>query len=136
MSSGRSSPGGSATAAALTSARREAISGRLVRGDRHQVIERAAGVDQGDLEVVVLERLDHRAGVEPEHPGELWRSAPATAVAPRRPAASRSASMFRARSTSNCDQVAAQGGDPFDQVVPLLDRSRACRRTSPGTGAP
>ena len=54
------------TSAAATSACREAISGRLVKGDRHQLIERPGRVDQGDLEVIVLQRFDHGAGVEPE----------------------------------------------------------------------
>ena len=42
--------------------------GAVGQGDRHQVIELSGRVDQRDLEVVVLQRLDHRAGVEPQHP--------------------------------------------------------------------
>ena len=45
--------------------------GAVGQRDRHQVIEHAGRVDQGDLDVVVLQRLDHRAGVEPQDLREL-----------------------------------------------------------------
>ena len=35
-------------------------------GDHHQALERAGRVDQRDLQVVLLERIDDRAGIEPE----------------------------------------------------------------------
>ena len=52
--------------AAWTSACCEASSGRLVSAILLQVVERQGGVDQGDLKVIVLERDDHRARVEPQ----------------------------------------------------------------------
>ena len=69
--SGRAFSRRTRTSAAWTSARREASSGRLVRAIGIRSSSTAAGVDQGDLEVVVLQRLDHRAGVEPEHLREV-----------------------------------------------------------------
>ena len=50
--------------------------GAVGQGDRHQLVERSARVDQRDLHVVVLQRLDHRAGVEPEHLGEVCAGDP------------------------------------------------------------
>ena len=44
--------------------------GPVGQGDRHQVVEVPARVDQRDLDVVVLQRLDDGAGVQPQHPGE------------------------------------------------------------------
>ena len=44
--------------------------GAVGQGDGHEVVEAAARVDERDLEVVVLQRLDDGAGVEAEHPGE------------------------------------------------------------------
>ena len=51
--------------AARTRARCEAISGRLVTAIRVKS-GAAAGVDQGDLKVIVLERDDHRPRVKPQ----------------------------------------------------------------------
>ena len=73
--------------------------GAVGQGDRHQVVERPAGVDQRDLQVVVLQRLDHRAG---SSRSTCVRLALCTRHSCRAETAccSRSASMFRARSTS------------------------------------
>ncbi len=55
--------------AAWISARWVAISGRLARAIGIRSSSVPAGLDQGDLQVVVLERDDHRAGVEPQESG-------------------------------------------------------------------
>ena len=103
---------------------------RLVRGelgavgqrDRHQVVERPARVDQRDLRVVVLQRLDHRPGVEPQHLRQVGAARPATRCRAATACCSRSASMFRARSTSTAGtRSPAQAGDPLDQVAAPLD---------------
>ena len=43
--------------------------GAVGQGDHMQVGERPGGVDQGDLEVIVLERDDHRERVRAAGPG-------------------------------------------------------------------
>ena len=110
-----------AASAASTSARREATSGRLVRAIGIRSSSAPAGVDQGDLDVVVLQRLDHRAGVEPEHLREsaLWTRHCCRAddgllleVGEHVPGPV---------DLELWDQVAAQGGDLLDQLVPPLD---------------
>ena len=40
--------------------------GAVVQSDPHQVVELEGGIDQGDLEVIVLLRLDHREGPDEE----------------------------------------------------------------------
>ncbi|MFO0843599.1 MAG: hypothetical protein U0797_14560 [Gemmataceae bacterium] len=49
----------------------EASSGWLVSPIGTQLVERAARVDQSELEVVVLQRLDHRPRVQPQHSRQL-----------------------------------------------------------------
>ena len=61
---------------AWTSAWCDGQLGAVGQRDRHHFVERPGRVDQGDLSVVVLQRLDHRAGVEPEHLGEVGALTP------------------------------------------------------------
>ena len=43
----------------------------MVSAIRLQFGERLGGVDQGELKMIVLERDDHRARVQPQDPGEI-----------------------------------------------------------------
>ena len=73
--------------------------GAVGQGDGDQVVERPGGVEQGELEVIGLDRVDHRAGVEAEDLGQV--GAVDAPLLPRHGACcSRSATRFRARSTS------------------------------------
>ena len=95
--------------------------GAVGQADRDQVVERPGGVDQGDLEVIVLQRDDHRAGVEPQDLGEVG-----AVDAPR---FARGGGLLLEVGDhvpgpidlDPGDQVPAQLRDPLDQVVPPLD---------------
>ncbi len=122
--------------AARTSARREAISGRLIHGDPHQVFERLVGIDQGDLKVIVLHRDNDRAGVKPEDLGEVG-----TVKAPH--FAGGGGLLLQVGEHVPCpidlvsgDQVFAHLQDPLDQVVAALDGVEGAGYTFPGTGVP
>ena len=95
--------------------------GAVGQRDRHQVVERPARVDQGDLRVVVLQRLDHRAGVEPQHLRQVGALDPP--LLPRRDGLLLEVGEHVPGPVDleRRDQVAAQGGDPLDQVAAPLD---------------
>ena len=80
-----------------------------------------AGIDQGDLQVVLLERIDDRAGIEPEYLRQVGARGRATAGVPRRRAVRDRRACSGPGRPRPRDQVAAQGGDPFEQVPPPLD---------------
>ncbi len=95
--------------------------GAVGQGDLLQVVERLAGVDQGELKMIVLERDDHRGGVQPEDLGEVGAlDAPRLAggdgllleVGEQVPGP---------LDLDLGDQLLAQAGDLLDQVVPPLD---------------
>ncbi len=95
--------------------------GAVGQGDRHQVVVRPVGIDQGDLEVIVLERDDHRTRVEPEDLGEIR-----TLDAPCFPR--RGGLLLEVGDEvpgpidlDLGDQLLAQLRDPLDQIVPSLD---------------
>ena len=50
--------------------------GAVLQAEGDEVVERTSGVDQGDLCVIVLERDDDGAGVEPEHLGQVGAGDP------------------------------------------------------------
>ena len=95
--------------------------GAVGQGDRHQVVERPAGVDQGDLEVVVLQRHDHRAGVEPQHLRQVGALDPP--LLPRRDGLLLEVGEHVPGPVDLDlgDQLLAQLRDPLDQVVAPLD---------------
>ena len=105
--------------------------GAVGQADRNQVVERPGGVDQGDLEVIVLERHDHRAGSS----RRTWvRSALWTRHVSRADVAccSRSATKFLARSTSTLGTSSLlKLRDPLDQVVAALDGVKSAGIHSP-----
>ncbi len=95
--------------------------GAVGQGDRHQVVELPGGVDQRDLEVIVLQRDDHRARVEPQDLGEVGAlDAP---LLPRRGRLLLEVGdhVPGPIDLDSRDQVPAQVRDPLDQVVPPLD---------------
>ena len=109
-----------ATAACTRAALRGHL-GAVGQGDRDQVIEQPAGLDQRDLQVVVLQRDDHRARVEPE--GLRQVGAGDAPLLPREDGA-----LLEVGDHVPCpidldarDQVAAQLRDALDQVVTPLD---------------
>ena len=95
--------------------------GAVGQGDRHQVVERPAGVDQGDLDVVVLQRLDHGAGVEPQDLRQVGACDPP--LLPRRDGLLLEVGEHVPGPVDLDlgDQLAAQAGDPLDQVAAPLD---------------
>ncbi len=86
-----------------------------------EVGERPGGVNQGELEVIVLERDDHRLGVQPEDPSEAGAGDP--------PRLTRGGGLLLDVGEhvpgpvhfDDRDQLAAQAGDPLNQVAPALD---------------
>ena len=130
---GEPSPGGSPPppprSAPVARRSRGGWSGRSASGRRAP----RPGSIKRDLEVVVLQRLDHGAGVEPEHPGEpaLWTRHCCRAETD---CCSRSASMFRARSTSYAGTRSCSGRRSGRPGRAPARRCRASRRTCPGTG--
>ena len=106
------------SAAAWTSARFEASSGRLVERDLLQVGERLGGVDQGELKMIVLERDDHRERVQPKDPREVG-----ALDAPRLTRGGRLLLEVGEQVAGPLDldprnQLVAQAGDLLDQVAP------------------
>ena len=95
--------------------------GAVGQGDRHQVIVRPVGIDQGDLEVIVLERDDHRTRVKPENLGEI-RALDAPCF-PRRGGLLLEVGdeVPGPIDLDLGDQLLAQLRDSLDQIVPSLD---------------
>ncbi len=95
--------------------------GPVRQRDRQQVVERARRVDERDLEVVVLQRNDHGAGVEPQDLREVGRvHAPGL---PRRGGALLEVGQEVARPVDldPRHQVATQAGDSGDELMPARD---------------
>ena len=95
--------------------------GAVGQGDRHQVVIRPVGIDQGDLEMIVLERDDHRTRVKPENLGEI--RALNTPCFPRRGGLLREVGdeVSGPIDLDLGNQLLAQLRDPLDQIVPSLD---------------
>ena len=111
--------------------------GAVGQGDRHQVVERPARVDQRDLERGRAPAARPRRGGRAAAPGSGRRCAPATAAGPRRPAApGRPACSGPGRPRTLGTRSPAQRGDPADQVAARARRCRGRRRTCRGTGGP
>ena len=108
--------------AAWMSAWLAASSGRLDQGNGHQVVKAPAGIDQRDLHVVVLQRLNDRSGIQPQHLRQIR--------ALNSPLLPRSDGLLlevgqQVPGSSNLDsrhQFAAQLRDPLDQLVSTLTR--------------
>ena len=134
--SGRTFSRRTVAAAAWTSAWLRGELGAVGQGDRHQVVERPAGVDQGDLEVVVLQRDDHRAGVEPEDLGEV--GAVDAPLLPRRGGLLLEVGDH-VPGPIDLDRWGPGPGSSARSARPgraPARRSRGRRHTFPGTGAP
>ena len=81
-----------------------AIRGQLwpvQQADDDQVVDAPSRLDQGHLEMIGLERHDHRARVEPRHARQIAASTRAIAAAPTWDDCSSSAKSVRARSISS-----------------------------------
>ncbi len=98
--------------------------GAVGQGDRHQVVERPAGVDQRDLGVVVLQRHDHGAGVEPQHLGQVGAGDPPLLARRDGPLLEVGEHVPGPVDLDLGDQLPAQLGDP-DR--PGRGRARRCR---------
>ena len=118
-----------------TSAWFESELGAVVRPTGMRSSSGRAGVDQSDLEVIVLQRLDHRAGVEPQDLGEVGCGR-ATPHARRSARCSRSATRFRARSTSTSGTSSLLNCAIRSTRSRRARRCRGCRHTSRGTDGP
>ena len=110
--------------------------GAVGQRDRHQVVEAPAGVDQRDLGVVVLQRLDHRAGVEPQHPRQPGALDPP--LLPRRDRLLLEVGEH-VPGPVDLERPGPGRGSGRRSARPRRGRGRRCRgrrRRSRGTGAP
>ncbi len=90
------------------------------QGNRHQLLKRPAGIDQRDLGMVMLQRLHHRPGIEPQHLRQVRARNPPLLPGRDRPLLQVRQHVPRPLHLDLGHQVSAHAGDPVHQVPPAL----------------
>ena len=103
--------------------------GAVGQADRDQVVERTIGLDQGDLQVIVFERLDHGARVQAKNLGQIGAGATPILAGGDGLLLHVGEQIAGTIDLDRRNQIPAQLGDLLDQLAAFARRRQGRRRT-------